>query len=181
MSSTPSSPHPTDPQPTEAQPAEARGGRPSPQEEIERLQARVAELEELRRRALADLDNLRKRVARDLGAERERERARIAARWLPILDDLERALEHAAANPQDIIEGVRTVRDRAVAMLADLGYPRRDDLGVPFDPARHEAVGVRTDTDAPAGTIVEVHQPGYGDAEHQLRPAMVSVAAKAED
>jgi molecular chaperone GrpE len=172
MSSTPSSPHPTDP----------KGEPPSDEqdEQVERLQARVSELEDLWRRALADLDNLRKRVVRDLDAERERERAQTSARWLPILDDLERALQHAEANPADIIDGVRTVRDRAVAVLADLGYPRHDDLGVPFDPARHAAVGVRTDTDAPAGTIVEVHQPGDGDDEHQLRPAAVSVAAKAE-
>ncbi|TDC92021.1 nucleotide exchange factor GrpE [Actinomadura sp. 7K507] len=149
--------------------------------EVERLRARVEELEDLRRRALADLDNLRKRMTRELEAQRRAQRAEVTAAWLPVLDDLERALQHAESDPASVIEGVRSVRDRAVATLRDLGYPRRDDLGVPFDPTRHEAVAVRTDPDVPPGTVVEVHQPGYGDDENQLRPALVSVSAKAGD
>ncbi|SNT33484.1 molecular chaperone GrpE [Actinomadura meyerae] len=158
--------------------AEAAG--PDP-EEVERLRARVEELEDLWRRALADLDNLRKRMTRELEAQRRAQRAEVTAAWLPVVDDLERALEHAEADPASILEGVRSVRDRAVATLRDLGYPRRDDVGAPFDPARHSAVGVRTDTDVPPGTVVEVHQPGYGDDENQLRPALVSVSARAGD
>lgn len=149
--------------------------------EVEGLRARVEELEDLRRRALADLDNLRKRMTRELEAQRREQRAEVTAAWLPVLDDLERALQHAESDPASVIEGVRSVRDRAVATLRDLGYPRRDDLGVPFDPARHAAVAVRTDPDVPPGTVVEVHQPGYGDDENQLRPALVSVSAKAGD
>jgi molecular chaperone GrpE len=149
--------------------------------EVERLRARVAELEDLWRRALADLDNLRKRMTRELEAQRRAQRAEVTAAWLPVLDDLERALQHAESDPASVIEGVRGIRDRAVATLRDLGYPRRDDLGVPFDPARHSAVAVRTDTDAPPGTVVEVHQPGYGDDEDQLRPALVSVSARSGD
>lgn len=149
--------------------------------EVERLRARVEELEDLWRRALADLDNLRKRMARELETQRRAQRAEATAAWLPVLDDLERALQHAESDPASVVEGIRSVRDRAVATLRDLGYPRRDDLGVPFDPARHSAVAVRTDPDVPPGTVVEVHQPGYGDDENQLRPALVSVSAKAGD
>ena len=61
--------------------------------------AKVAELEDKWRRALADLDNYRKRTARMLDHERAEERARTSAAWLPVLDDLERALEHADAEP----------------------------------------------------------------------------------
>ncbi|GAA4363770.1 nucleotide exchange factor GrpE [Actinomadura verrucosospora] len=149
--------------------------------EVERLRARVEELEDLWRRALADLDNLRKRMARELETQRRAQRAEATAAWLPVLDDLERALQHAESDPASVVEGIRSVRDRAVATLRDLGYPRRDDLGVPFDPARHSAVAVRTDPDVPPGTVVEVHQPGYGDDENQLRPALVSVSGKAGD
>jgi len=53
---------------------------------------------------------------------------------------------------------------------------RRDDVGVPFDPARHDAVAARSDPDAPAGTVLEVTRPGYGEGDHQLRPAQVVVA-----
>ncbi|WP_329092163.1 nucleotide exchange factor GrpE [Actinomadura citrea] len=162
--------------PEQEKPAES-AGRDSG--EVERLRARVEELEDLWRRALADLDNLRKRMTRELETQRRAQRAEVTAAWLPVLDDLERALQHAESDPASVVEGVRSVRDRAVATLRDLGYPRRDDLGVPFDPARHSAVAVRTDPDTPPGTVVEVHQPGYGDDENQLRPALVSVSARA--
>jgi len=141
------------------------------------LQAQVAELQDRWRRALADLDNLRKRVARDMEQQRSRERARVAAEWLPVLDNLERALEHARADPSAIIEGVRAVRDQAVDVLKRLGFPRHEeDVGTTFDPSRHEAVRTVAGTDAPEGTIVEVVRPGYGDSEHQLRPSAVVVA-----
>ena len=61
--------------------------------------------------------------------------------WLPVLDNLDLALAHAGADPGAIIDGVRAVRDQARAVLQRLGFPRRDDLGAVFDPARHEAVG----------------------------------------
>jgi molecular chaperone GrpE len=139
--------------------------------------AALAELEDRWRRALADLDNLRKRYARELEREREAERARVTAQWLPVVDDLDRALAHAADDPSAIVEGVRAVRDHALAVLARLGYPRHEEVGVRFDPTRHEAVKVVEDTDAPPGTVVEVLRPGYGQDERWLRPASVAVAA----
>jgi molecular chaperone GrpE len=137
---------------------------------------RIAELEDQRLRALADADNLRKRCARQVSEARAEARADVARRWLPVVDNLERALAHAEADPSSIIEGVRAVRDQAMAVLAGLGYPRRDDLGARFDPARHEAVAARPDPDAPDGSVVEVVAPGYGDGAGQLRPAQVVVA-----
>jgi molecular chaperone GrpE len=140
------------------------------------LRARVAEAEDLRLRALADLDNLRKRCAAQVGRAVQDTQAAVTAQWLPVVDNLERALDHAQADPEAIIEGVKSVRDQALSVLASLGFPRRDDLGAAFDPARHDAVAVRTDPDAGSGTVVDVVRPGYGDAEHQLRPAQVVVA-----
>ncbi len=138
----------------------------------------LAELEDRWRRALADLDNLRKRYAREVDREREAERARVAAAWLPVLDNLERALEHAGGDQEALVEGLRSVRDQAVGVLAALGYPRQDEPGVPFDPARHEAVGVVEDSGAAPGTVVRVVRPGYGQGERQLRPAAVAVAGR---
>jgi molecular chaperone GrpE len=140
------------------------------------LEKRVAELENLWRRALADADNMRKRHAREIGRAQEGAQAQVARELLPVLDNLDRALEHAGTDPGAIIEGVRTVRDQAADLLSRLGFPRRDDLGARFDPARHDAVGTRHDTAAEPGTVVEVVQPAYGDGERQLRPALVVVA-----
>lgn len=137
--------------------------------------AAVADLEDRWRRAVADLDNLRKRYARQLAEEQAAERARVAAAWLPIIDNLELALEHAAGAAESIVEGVRAVHDQGVALLAALGYPRHEEIGVPFDPARHEAVSVVRDTREP-GTVVRVVRPGYGEGNTALRPAAVVVA-----
>jgi molecular chaperone GrpE len=140
------------------------------------LEARLAEAQDQRLRALADADNMRKRCATQASRAAAETKAAVAAEWLPVVDNLERALEHSQADPDAIIDGVRTVRDQAVGILARLGFPRRDDVGAKFDPARHEAIGVQTDPDAEPGTVLEVVRAGYGDGEHQLRPAQVVVA-----
>jgi molecular chaperone GrpE len=148
--------------------------------QLAQLKARAADLEDRWRRAVADLDNLRKRVARDVAAQRAEERVQVAAELLPVLDNLDLALAHAEADPGGIVEGVRAVRDQAVGVLTRLGFPRQDEVGVPFHPARHEAVSVTAGSDAPDGTVVQVLRPGYGDADHLLRPAAVVVAKKAD-
>ena len=138
--------------------------------------ARIAELEDQRLRALAELDNMRKRCARQVSEARERTQAEVAEGWLPVVDNLDRALEHAQADPGSIADGIRAVRRQALDLLAGLGFPRRDDLGASFDPTRHEAIATRPDPAAPEGSVVEVVRPGYGDGGRQLRPAQVIVA-----
>ena len=96
----------------------------------------------------------------------------MTAEWLPVVDNLERALEHAVVNPEAVVEGLEAVRDQAVATLDRLGYPRYDDVGHPFNPERDEAVGT-TVAAAPEGTVVVAVRPGYGTSENILRPAAV--------
>jgi len=148
---------------------------------IEALRSQIAEFEDRWRRVAADLDNVRKRTARDAASQRSDERGRVTAALLPIIDNLDLALEHADADPDTIVAGIRAVRDQATDVLAGLGFPRHDDIGERFDPMRHEAIGVVRDPDATPGTIVQVVRPGYGDGDHQLRPASVLVAAGADD
>jgi molecular chaperone GrpE len=160
-------------------PTPAPDGHPAdPAEETQALRAEVERLTDQWRRALADLDNYRKRTARDSSRVRAEERARVAAEWLPVLDNLDLALEHGAADPDSIVRGVRAVRDQALAVLAGLGFPRRTDLGTPFDPAWHEAMAAVADPDAEPGTVLRVVRAGYGDDQHPLRPASVVVAAR---
>ncbi|MFE2185477.1 nucleotide exchange factor GrpE [Streptomyces sp. NPDC059455] len=140
--------------------------------------AALAELDDRWRRALADLENLRKRHARELERERAAERARTAVALLPVIDNLELALSHAEADPGSIVEGVKAIHDQAVDALARLGYEREAETGVPFDPARHEVVGVVEDPEAEPGTVVQVLRPGYGKADKQLRPVAVAVAKR---
>jgi molecular chaperone GrpE len=140
------------------------------------LQARLAEAQNLRLRALADLNNLRKQCAAQARSAAAEARAEVAREWLPVVDDLERALEHAEADPPVIIEGIEAAREQALGVLGRLGFARRDDTGVAFDPSRHHAVAAKADPGAPPGTVVEVVQPAYGEGDHQLRPAQVVVA-----
>jgi molecular chaperone GrpE len=141
----------------------------------EQANQKIAELEDRLLRALADLDNLRKRFEREVARERAAERARVAAAWLPVVDDLERAIHHAGGAEASILEGVRAVHGHAVDVLERLGFPRFDDLGAPFDPVRHEAVS-SVEADSPPGTVVATVRPGYGTGDDILRPAGVVVS-----
>jgi molecular chaperone GrpE len=142
----------------------------------------AAELEDRWRRALADLDNLRKRYARELARERAAEREMVTSAFLPVLDNLDRALEHADADPRSIVEGIRAMREQALAVVAGLGFRREDEAGVPFDPTRHEVVGVvdAEGSDTAPGSVAAVLRPGYGAPGQQLRPAAVTVAQRPE-
>ncbi|MGJ6965351.1 nucleotide exchange factor GrpE [Streptosporangium sp. G11] len=171
-----------EPQEAETRRGGQEGGEGAPdalQDRVVELQALVTDLQDRWRRALADLDNLRKRVSRDAQRTQAEERARAAVEWLPVLDNLDRALEHAeadSASMADMADGMRAIRDQAQEVLSRLGYARRDDTGAVFDPARHEAVGVLSQEGVPDGTVLRVVRPGYGDGEQQLRPALVVVA-----
>ena len=165
-------------QPTHA-PA-SREQQTSGRDPLEEARARIAELEDSWRRTAAELDNFRKRCAKDLVRARQQERARTAAGWLPVLDNLERALEHASSDPEHIIDGVRAVHQQALSVLANLGFPRRDDIGKAFDPALHEAVGTIANEELVPGTVAQVVRPGYGSDEEILRPAAVVVATRSD-
>jgi molecular chaperone GrpE len=128
------------------------------------------------RRALADTARLRRRFARNLAHITQQERAEMARRWLPVVDDLDRALEQPEAIPRKIVDGVQAVRDETVRVVAELGFPRRDDFGEAFDPVRHYVAGLRPGCGVPPGTVVRVLLPGYGLGDHQLRPALVMVS-----
>ena len=142
----------------------------------------VAELEDRWRRAVADADNLRKRFERQLAEQSRAERARTAAAFLPVLDNLELALQHAQADPASIVTGVVAVREQALHTLSGLGYQRVGSVGERFDPARHEAAqAVPAGDGVEPGTVAAVLRPGYTDADGSLlRPAVVAVARNNE-
>jgi molecular chaperone GrpE len=142
--------------------------------------AELAKVEDRWRRAVADLDNLRKRYARELDRERTTERSRVAGAWLPVVDNLERAIAHTGDQSDAVVEGVRSILGQALQVLEQLGYPRDAESGVPFDPQRHEVVGVVEHGDSAPGTVVEVLRPGYGQGSSQLRPAAVVVSRREE-
>jgi molecular chaperone GrpE len=144
-------------------------------DEMAKAEEAAADADDRLRRTMADLENLRKRFDREVARERADERARVAREWLEVVDNLERATEHGAGEQGPLVDGLRAVLAQAHLVLARLGFPRFDPVGEPFDPMRHEAIGV-IPADAPAGTVVGTVQPGYGTADTILRPASVVVS-----
>lgn len=139
-------------------------------------------LEDRWRRAVAELDNTRKRYERQLAELARAERAKTAAAFLPVLDNLELALRHADADPAAIVSGVVAVHAQTVGVLSGLGLHRIDPVGDRFDAARHEAARVvAADEKNPPGTVVEVLRPGFVDVDGTvIRPAVVTVAQQQE-
>ena len=132
-------------------------------------------------RAVAELDNVRKRARRDVGAAESRGIARLARELLPALDDFERALAAAEAQPENrdhhLTDGIRLVQNQLLAALKRVGIEPEAPKGERFDPHRHEALAQQPVEGAESGTIVEVYSAGYRIGDDILRPAKVVVAA----
>ena len=141
----------------------------------QRLLAMEEELRALKERyvrLLADFDNYRKRMEEELRV-REREGILRAVRaLLPVLDDLERALEFAEANPESNLKGVKAVREGFFRILAGLGIEEVPGEGEAFDPRYHEAIGLLP---GEPGRVAKVFQRGFRLGEALVRPARVAV------
>jgi molecular chaperone GrpE len=147
--------------------------------DVDELLATAAKRDEylaLAQRTQADFENYRKRVARESAAAQERGIAKLARELLPALDNLDRALEAAAAE-DPLLEGVRLVRAELSAALGRVGIESFSPAGEPFDPEQHEAIVQRPVADAEPGSVAEVYQPGYRLNGTIIRPARVVVAA----
>jgi molecular chaperone GrpE len=143
-------------------------------------QAPQADGQDWRDRALrlqAEMDNFRKRQQRLAQDEIQSERQRLLRDFLPIVDDLERALA-AARDGGGLREGVELTHRAALQLLRREGVERIEDRGHDFDPSWHEAVTTVDHRQAgvPPNVIVEVLAPGYRYGEQLLRPARVVVA-----
>jgi molecular chaperone GrpE len=132
-------------------------------------------LDDLKRLA-AEFDNYRKRAARDQEALVARAAERLVKELLPVLDDLERALEAAEAHEEaKLEEGVALVQRSLADALSREGLEEIPTEGA-FDPHVHEAL-LSQPSEAEEGTVIEVLQKGYRLGDRVLRPARVVVAA----
>jgi molecular chaperone GrpE len=130
-------------------------------------------------RSVADLENAKKRHRRDLDDAKADVKTRVLKEMLPVVDNLERAIEHAehgAGDPHAIVEGVRLVLRQFMTAFERLEVTPIEAMGQPFDPMLHEAISQQESADHPPGTVISVLQRGYRQGERLLRPAMVVVA-----
>jgi len=131
------------------------------------------------KRLAAEFENYRKRVAREQAALSSRAAERLVKELLPIVDDLERALEAAEEHEEaKLEEGVRLVHRQLASALEREGLAEIQTDGK-FDPHVHEAL-LSQPSEADEGSVIEVLQKGYRLGDRVLRPARVVVAAAKE-
>jgi molecular chaperone GrpE len=127
-------------------------------------------------RLKAEFDNYRKRVARERAALAAHASERLVRELVPVLDDLERALEFAAAHEEAQLEdGVRLVHRALAAALAKEGLAEITTEGT-FDPHTQEAL-LSQPSETEEGTVIQVLQKGYLLGDRVLRPARVVISA----
>jgi molecular chaperone GrpE len=161
-----------DEQPLERPPVEERPGSP----ELEQTTRERDEYLDALRRLKAEFENYRKRVQRDQAEFVRLASERLLKQLLPVLDDLERALEAAAGHEEaKLEEGVRLVHRSLADALAKEGLVEVETDGA-FDPHTQEAL-LAQPSDADEGTVIQVLQKGYKLGDRVLRPARVVVSA----
>ena len=129
-------------------------------------------------RTLADMDNLRKRTQREKEELGKFANENILRDILPVVDNLERALEHAeqAHSSDGLLEGVQMTLTQFGQVLKKFGVEAVESVGQTFDPALHQAMGQMETVDFPANSVAQEMQKGYVLNERLLRPSMVMVA-----
>ena len=132
-------------------------------------------------RLQAEWQNFRKRTDQEREVERSRANERLIEKLLPVLDDMERAIDHAKAtadedaNLAQFADGIQAVHTKMLGVLGGEGVEVIDPAGEPFDPLSHQAVGREEDTEAYEDTVSQVYQKGYRMGGKIIRSAMVTV------
>jgi molecular chaperone GrpE len=158
---------------TEVEESEPEAPAPDPSEA---LAAERDEYLELLQRVQADFENYRKRAARDQERLVAHAHERLVRELLPVLDDLERALEAAEQHEEaKLVEGVKLVEQSLRRVLAKEGVAEIETAGA-FDPHVHEALLTKPGSGADSGSVLEVVQRGYRVGDRVVRPAKVIVA-----
>ncbi|MGV9194013.1 nucleotide exchange factor GrpE [Microbacterium sp. MC2] len=129
------------------------------------------------KRVQAEYANYRRRTEEQRQLENERATGSVAAKLLPVLDDLDRAEKHG-----DLIEGaaLTVIAEKLRAVVSRLGVERYGEAGEEFDPRQHEAIFQAPTPGTETPTILEVVEVGYRIGTTELRPAKVVVAVPAE-
>ena len=154
---------------------------PAPAAAPEQGGAELSELKDRYLRLAADFDNFRRRTLKERQDQHLYGAENLIKELLPIVDNLERAVEHGRKEEQrgdsdNLLQGVELTYRSVMQLLTRQGVTEIQALGQPFDPQIHEAVRRVARSDKPAGTVVEVYQKGYMLKDRMLRPAMVAVA-----
>jgi molecular chaperone GrpE len=151
----------------------------------EALEAKTRELEaqqDRHLRAVAEFDNVRKRNAREREEYTRYANESLLRDLLPVLDNLDRALQAARSEPPtSLTTGVELIQRELLRVLEKFGLTAFTSAGQPFDPERHEAIARVPSTDLPDMTVAGETARGYLLHGRVLRPAMVTVAVAPDE
>lgn len=150
-------------------------------DELRQAQELAAQMQDRYTRLQAEWENFRKRTAQEAEATKTRSTQYLVEALIPVLDDIERALEHGQqANPEGefkaFIEGLTAVHGKLLSALESKARLEViDPSGEPFDALKHQAVGHVENADVYEDTVADVYQKGYEQAGYVIRPAMVTI------
>lgn len=167
-----------EPEPGEGDVPEESGGE-TPEQQVERLQKEAADARDAALRAQADAQNVVRRAEQDVEKARKFALERFTAELLPVVDNLERALQAASgedAAVQPIAEGVELTLKSFLDALGKFNIEVVDPEGEPFDPNLHQAMSMVENDEVEPNTVISVVQRGYTLNGRLVRPAMVMVS-----
>lgn len=151
-------------------------------QQLEKKESEARENYDRLLRQVAELENFKKRAAREKGEAIRYANENLIRDLLPVLDNLERAVDHArgGGDGTPLVEGVEMVLKSFLDVLNKHGVTQISAKGESFDPEKHEAIAqVESDNYEP-NTVVEEHHKGYYLLDRLLRPSLVSVAKAPE-
>jgi molecular chaperone GrpE len=161
---------------------EAAGGEPSSEQVMARLEEEAAAARDAALRAAADAQNVKRRAEQDVEKARKFALEQFARELLPVVDNLERALEATAgqdAAVKPIAEGVELTLKSFLDALKKFNIAAVDPQGEPFDPNLHQAMSMVENAEVEPNSVIAVMQKGYTLNGRLLRPAMVMVSKAA--
>ena len=148
------------------------------------LAKEAADLKDRLLRTLAEMENLRRRTEREVADSRVYAVTSFARDILAVADNMERAMkalddeirDKVDAGVKSLLDGVELTERELLKVMEKHGIKRLEPQGQKFDPNLHQAMFELPDPSVPAGTVVQVMQPGYTIGERVLRPALVGIA-----
>lgn len=146
--------------------------------EIDSLQQELADSKNALLRAYADTDNTRKRLLRETEQAKKYRFQSAALELLPILDNLNRALDVEPSNPEmeNFLKGFDMIRTQFINALTNEGVTEINAESQPFDPNLMQALQTEKKEGVEPGQVIEVLQKGYKLKDRLLRPALVKVS-----
>jgi molecular chaperone GrpE len=144
-------------------------------EQLEKIEQEKRDLHDRLLRTAAEFENFKRRTKKEMDDAATRGREQLLKELLPALDNLERALKHAAPN-DPLAVGIQQTEKQLLQALEKFGVTRFASVGKPFDPSQHDAIQQMETSEHPPGSVAQEFASGYMIGQRLLRPAMVAVA-----